>query len=197
MTQESHLILVGQMIAAHGIKGEVKIKSFTEDPLALGNYGIVQDEKGEKKFSLKIIGEHKGAIIVRIKDVNDRNTAEALVRTKTKLYVTRGQLPPPPKGRFYIHDLKGFTAVDEAGAIIATLTDIHNYGAGDILVFQPAQGKEFMLPFAEPFAATPDIKTRTILVRVPEGWRDEEKKKNEGKGTKEKKNLNKQSDDDE
>jgi 16S rRNA processing protein RimM len=191
MTQP-HLILVGQMIAAHGIKGEVKIKSFTEDPLALGNYGVVQDEKGEKKFSLKIIGEHKGAIIVRIKDVNDRNTAESLVRTKTKLYVMRDQLPPPPKGRFYIHDLKGFTAVDEAGTAIATLTDIHNYGAGDILVFQPAQGKEFMLPFAEPFAATPDIKTRTVLVRVPEGWRDEEKKdegkkKDEGRKKKEQK----------
>lgn len=169
------LILVGQFIAAHGIKGEVKVKSFTEDPLALGDYKIVQDESGSNKYNLKIIGENKGALIAKVRGIADRNAAEALVRTKPKLYVTRDQLPELKNGRYYVEDLKGFSAVSDKGKMIATLTDIHNFGAGDILVLQPIEGKEFMLPFKEPYAGDLNIKKRSIRIMIPHGWLADEK----------------------
>ncbi|MDX1922627.1 MAG: ribosome maturation factor RimM [Alphaproteobacteria bacterium] len=173
------LILVGQFIAAHGIKGEVKVKSFTEDPLGLCDYKVVQDESGSNKYHLKIIGEHQGAhkntLIAKVKGIADRNAAEALVRTKPKLYVTRDQLPELKDGRYYVEDLKGFSAVSDKGKVIATLTDIHNFGAGDILVLQPLEGKEFMLPFKEPYAGDLNIKKRSIRIMIPHGWLADEK----------------------
>ncbi len=169
------LILVGQILAAHGIKGEVKVRSFTEDPLALGEYKTVQDESGQTKYNLKIIGVHKMSLIAKVKGVTDRNAAEALARTKPKLYVTREQLPELDDGRYYIEDLKGFSAVSEKGKAIATLKDIHNFGAGDILVLQPLEGKEFMLPFKEPYAGDLNLKKRTIRIMIPHGWLADEK----------------------
>lgn len=169
------LILVGQILAAHGIKGEVKVKSFTQDPLALGDYKSVQDEQGATKYSLKITGAHKGALIAKVKGIVDRNAAESLARTKPKLFVTRDQLPELKKGQYYIEDLKGFSAVSEKGKPIATLKDIYNFGAGDILVLQPIEGKEFMLPFKEPYAGDLNIKKRTIRIMIPHGWLADEK----------------------
>ncbi len=185
------LILVGQFIAAHGIKGEVKVKSFTEDPLALGDYKIVQDESGSNKYNLKIIGENKGALIAKVRGIADRNAAEALVRTKPKLYVTRDQLPELKNGRYYVEDLKGFSAVSDKGKMIATLTDIHNFGAGDILVLQPIEGKEFMLPFKEPYAGDLNIKKRSIRIMIPHGWLADEKPPKPEKEAAEKSNKKK------
>ena len=173
------LILVGQIMAAHGIKGEVKIKSFTEDPLSLCDYGPLQDEQGTTTYQLKIVGVHKGAMIAKLKGVADRNAAEALARTKTKLYVMREQLPPPEKGRYYIEDLKGFGAVSEKGKVLATLKDVQNYGAGDIAVFTLLEGpenkREFMLPFKEPYVGKVDVKKRSIQIMIPPGWLADEK----------------------
>lgn len=177
------LILVGQILAAHGIKGEVKIKSFTDDPLSLCDYGPVQDEEGMTKYHLKITAvqpnNHGGALIVKIKGVADRNAAEALAKRKTKLYVTREQLPEPEKGRYYIEDLKGFSAVSEKGKVLATLKDVMNFGAGDIAVLTLLEGpenkREFMLPFKEPYVGKPDMKKRSIKIMIPQGWLSDEK----------------------
>ncbi len=172
-------ILVGQILAAHGIKGEVKIKSFTQDPLSLCDYGPLQDEQGTTKYQIKITGvqpnNHGGALIAKIKGITDRNAAESLARSKTKLYVTRDQLPEPEKGRYYIEDLKGFSAVSEKGKMLATLKDVQNYGAGDIAVLEPVEGKEFMLPFKEPYVGKVDVKKRTIRIMIPPGWLADEK----------------------
>ncbi len=176
-------ILVGQIVAAHGIKGEVKIKSFTEDPLAMCDYGPLQDEAGTTTYQLKINGvqpnNHGGAIIAKIKGIADRNAAEALAKSKTKLYVTREQLPEPEKGRYYIEDLKGFSAVSEKGKALATLKDVQNYGAGDIAVLQLVEGpenkREFMLPFKEPYVGKVNTKKRTIEIMIPPGWLADEK----------------------
>ena len=177
------LILVGQILAAHGIKGEVKIKSFTQDPLAMCDYGPLQDEQGTTTYQLKINGvqpnQHGGAIIAKIKGIADRNAAEALAKQKTKLYVTREQLPEPEKGRYYIEDLKGFSALSEKGKALATLKDIMNFGAGDIAVLQlidgPENKREFMLPFKEPYVGKVNTKKRTIEIMIPPGWLADEK----------------------
>ena len=177
------LILVGQILAAHGIKGEVKLKSFTDDPLAMCDYGPLQDEQGITTYQLKINGvqpnQHGGAIIAKIKGIADRNAAEALARTKPKLYVTRDQLPPAEKGRYYIEDLKGFSAVSEKGKVLATLKDVANYGAGDIAVFTLLEGpenkREFMLPFKEPYVGKVDVKKRSIQIMIPPGWLADER----------------------
>lgn len=176
-------ILVGQILAAHGIKGEVKIKSFTEDPLSLCDYGPVMDEQNKTTYQIKITGvqhnNHGGALIAKIKGITDRNAAEQLARSKPKLYVTRDQLPELEKGRYYIEDLKGFSAVSEKGKALATLKDVQNYGAGDIAVLQLLEGpenkREFMLPFHEPYVGKVDVKKRTIKIMIPPGWLADEK----------------------
>ena len=147
------------------------------------DYGPLQDEHGSTTYQLKINGvqpnQHGGAIIAKIKGIADRNAAEALARTKPKLYVMRDQLPTPEKGRYYIEDLKGFAAVSEKGKVLATLKDVQNYGAGDIAVLQLAEGpenkREFMLPFKEPYVGKVDVKKRTIEIMIPAGWLADEK----------------------
>lgn len=187
-------IWVGQILAAHGIKGEVKLKSLTQDPLAVAEYGVLQSEDGTQTFSIKIMGVHKGALIAKIKGVADRNAAEALARTKPKLYIARNQLPEPEDGRYYIEDLKGFNAISANGRMLATVKNIHNYGAGDILELTPADGgKDFMLPFKAPYASEPDIKKRTIEIMIPKGWLEEEGaqgRSGEGRKNKNSKKLN-------
>ncbi|NDE89861.1 MAG: 16S rRNA processing protein RimM [Alphaproteobacteria bacterium] len=191
----SNLILVGQILAAHGIKGEVKIKSFTQDPLGLRDYKTVQDEKGTVHYTLKILDTHKNALIAKVKGIADRTAAEVLAKPKPKLYVTRDQLPEIEEGRYYIEDLKGFSAISEKGKPLATLKDIQNFGAGDILVLELLEtGKEFMLPFKEPFAGKVDIKKRTIVIMIPPGWLAQERPEAQGIRPEKKKPVTKKAD---
>jgi 16S rRNA processing protein RimM len=169
-------VLLGQIIAAHGIKGEVKVRSFASDPAALADYGVLKDEAG-REYRLTVL-HHKGdAVTVRVKGVTDRNEAEALARAKVKLYTTRDKLPELPDGQHYVDDLRGFTALDESGAVLATLKDVLNFGAGDIVVLEDVKGEEFMLPFKEPYAHHIDKTARTLQIFIPEGWRENKNQK--------------------
>lgn len=169
-------ILVGQVIAAHGIKGEVKLKSFTDNPLDVGSYGAVQDESGARRFTLKALSAQKTVVVVRIRGVASRNDAEALAKEKLKLYVPRAQLPPAGKGRYYFADLVGLVATDAASGITATVKGVYNFGGGDMLELQPEKGPLFYLPLKEPFAGDINLKKATLSIRIPEGWLETESK---------------------
>lgn len=174
-------VCVGVIVGAHGIKGEVKIKPFTETPDAIAAYGKVQSEDGVRQFQLRITGAAKGMVIAKIKGVVDRNAAEALA--KTSLYIAREQLPPLPEGQYYLRDLTGLQALDQNGAVVATVTSAMNFGAGDIVALQPVagfgarfgDGKEFMLPLKAPFVDAIDLKARTLRIDVPVGFFKDEK----------------------
>lgn len=179
-------ILVGVIVAAHGIKGQVKIKTFTQDPLSVARYGAAEDEKAARSFTLKALSANKDVVIASIKGVATRDEAEALAKEKVKLYVPRAQLPRPKKGQYYHEDLKGLAAQDETGAEVARVEAILNFGAGDIVVLKTPRGAEILLPLKEPFVTALDLKAGSMRVRASDMVIEEKGKKNketEGEGS--------------
>jgi 16S rRNA processing protein RimM len=147
-------ICVAQIGAAHGIRGEVRLRSFTEDPMAITSYGPLQSEDGTRRFEIEALRPSKDHFVARFKGISDRNAAEAL--TNLKLYISRDKLPPAAEGEFYHADLVGLAAVTPGGASLGIVTAIHNFGAGDVIEIKPENGGETLLvPFTD--TAVPEI----------------------------------------
>ena len=124
-------VLMAVIGAAHGIKGELRVKTFTDDPLALGGYGSLFAKDG-RRFDILDIRPQGTVVVVRFKGVGDRSAAEAL--TGTELFVDRAALAADlDDEEFYHADLVGLSVVDEQGAQIGKVAAVHNFGAGDIL----------------------------------------------------------------
>lgn len=158
-------ICVARIGAAHGLRGEVRLNSFTADPVAVTRYGALASADGTRAFEIESWRPGKGCLVVRFKGIGDRTAAERLCNVD--LYVPRERLPPPEPGEFYHADLIGLTAVTAEGAAIGTVVAIHDFGAGDILEIKPRAGPTLMLPFTE--AAVPKVDTAggTITVVPP------------------------------
>ena len=160
-------ICVAQIGGAHGIRGEVKLKSFTADPLAVKDYGALESEDGAASFEIEALRPAKGYLVARLRGVRDRNAAEQL--TNLRLFVPRERLPPPAADEFYHADLIGLAAVTAAGVEVGTVVAVHNFGAGDILELRPpAGGTTMMLPFTDAFVPRIDIAGGRIVVEPPE-----------------------------
>jgi 16S rRNA processing protein RimM len=160
-------IRVARIGAAHGIRGEVKLWSFTEDPMAVVNYGLLETEDGARRFAIEAARPAKEFLVARIAGVGDRDAAEKL--RNTDLFVPRDRLPPIEEAdTFYHADLVGLVAVSEAGAALGTVIAIHNFGAGDLIEIAPAAGGEpLLLPFNEWIMPTIDLKAGRIVVVPP------------------------------
>jgi 16S rRNA processing protein RimM len=159
-------ICVAQIGGPHGIRGEVKLKSFTADPLAVKDYGPLTSEDGSAQFELVTVRPAKSHLVARFCGVDDRNAAERL--TNLKLYVPRDRLPPPAADEFYHADLIGLSAVTADGTAVGTIVAIHDFGAGDILELRPpAGGAGLLLPFTDTFVPSVDIAGRRIVVAPP------------------------------
>lgn len=149
----STLVLFGIIGGAHGIKGEVRVKSYTEEPEDLGAYGSLSDEKGNR-YTVVSARAQKNVLVVRFEEVRDRNHAERL--NGTELFVPRSALPDEDDGEeFYQADLVGLVARTTEGVVLGEVTAFHNFGAGDILEIAPEDGASLMVPFSE--AAVPEI----------------------------------------
>jgi 16S rRNA processing protein RimM len=160
-------ICVAQIGGAHGIRGEVKLKSFTADPLAVKDYGVLESEDGAASFAIEALRPAKGYLVARLRGVRDRNAAEQL--TNLRLFVPRERLPPPASDEFYHADLIGLAAVTAEGTKVGTVVAVHNFGAGDILELRPpAGGTTIMLPFTDAFVPRIDIAGGRIVVEPPE-----------------------------
>jgi 16S rRNA processing protein RimM len=159
---------IAQVSAAHGIKGEVKLVCFLEDPKTLERYNPLTDKQG-KPFAFTITGHTKDHVLARVEGIADRNTAELL--RGTELFADAAKRPPLKQNEFYQHDLIGMSAMLEDGTKVGTITDVANYGAGDIIEIT-TEHDEFMLPFKAPFVGK--IKDRTIIVMLPEYLEDKE-----------------------
>jgi len=150
----SERVRIGRIAAAHGLRGEVKIRSFTENPEDVGAYGPVSDAQG-RALSLSDIRPAKGAfVIATVDNVADRNAAEALVGRD--LFVPQDALPPPEDDEWYYSDLVGLAALDPEGRSLGTVVAVYDFGAGDLIEIAPPVGKPFMVPFT--VACVPDIK---------------------------------------
>ena len=159
-------VCIAQIGAAHGVRGEVRLKPFTEDPLGVTRYGALESEDGRRRFEIESVRPAKDMLVARLKGVTDRNAAEAL--TNLRLYVARERLPQPDDDEFYHADLIGLAAVTAEGTAYGTVKAVHNFGAGDLLEIEPAAGgATVMLPFSEATVPAIDIAGGRIVVAPP------------------------------
>jgi len=160
-------ICVAQIGAAHGIRGEVRLRSFTEDPEAFTRYGPLESEDGARTFEIETLRPAKDHFVARLVGVADRSAAEKL--TNIKLYVPRDRLPPvEDDDTFYQLDLIGLAAVAPDGTALGTVKAIHNFGAGDIVEISPLSGGvSLMVPFTTEAVPEVDIAGRRIVVVPP------------------------------
>ena len=167
MPSPERLILLGVFGAARGVRGEVRIKSFTADPEAIGGYGALTDKAGARVFAFEALRPLRDDMVVaRVKGVATREGAEAL--NGVELYARREQLPPPGEDEFYCDDLVGLAAVTREGAALGRVVALNNFGAGDILEIAPEGGGEtLMLPFTRAVAVAIDFSAGRIVIEPP------------------------------
>ncbi len=156
-------VLVGVLGAAQGVKGEIRVKSYTAVPPAIATYGPLWSEGGQRSFTFTTIRPLKDDMLVaRIEGLTDRDDAAAL--TGTKLYIDRASLPPPDEDEFYQTDLVGLLAEDEAGQALGHVAAIENFGAGDLLAIAPSVGDTLLVPFTKAFVPTLDFAGGRLVV---------------------------------
>jgi 16S rRNA processing protein RimM len=158
-------VLLAMIGAAHGVKGEVRVKSFTADPMAVGGYGHLFAKDG-RRFEIEKLRPLKGDMLgAKLRGVDDRGAAEAL--NKVSLYVERSALPAPEEDEFYHADLIGLAALDRAGVKLGTVVAVHNFGAGDILDIAPSRGASLLVPFTRVTVPVVDIAAGRVTVVPP------------------------------
>jgi len=158
-------VLVGAIAGAHGVRGQLRIKSFTDDPAAVAAYGPVSDESGQRQFKLIVTGQAKGGVIARIDGVADRTAAEAL--RGLRLYVDRAVLPPPESGEYYRVDLIGLRAELADGSLYGRIANVEDYGAGDILEIARPDGTVELLPFSDRAVPVVDLAAGRAVIDPP------------------------------
>lgn len=167
MAADDKLVLLGVIGAAHGIKGEVRIKAFTGDPLAIAEYGPLTDDTG-RRFEIAEIRPAKEVVVARLKGITSREAAESL--NGVNLFVARDKIPAPEdEDEFLQADLIGCSVVGPDGAVLGTVTTVANYGAGDLLDILLPDGRSVLMPFTKAFAPRIDITARRIEAVPPEG----------------------------
>ena len=158
------LVALGRFGAPQGVRGEIRVKSYTADPASIGVYGPLTDAAGARRFLLRVVRPLRDDMVVaRVEGVADRNAAEAL--TGVELFARRSQLPPPAEDEFYHDDLIGLEAATPQGEVVGRVRAVLNHGAGDIL--EIADGS--LLPFTK--AVVPEIDFaagRLVVVPPPE-----------------------------
>ena len=165
-------ICLGVIAGAHGVRGLVRLRAFTERPEDMTAYGPLEDEAGERRFTLDLAGRSRGAPLARIEGVGDRNRAQAL--TGTRLYVPRERLPEiEEEETYYQADLIGLAAEDPEGRPLGRVAAVHDFGAGDILELEgpeAAGGKgagSLLVPFTRAVVPVIDLEDGRLVVDLP------------------------------
>jgi 16S rRNA processing protein RimM len=168
MVHDCKRVCVARIGAAHGTRGEVRLWSFTADPLTVGDYGPLESADGER-FEIETLRPGKGFLVARMKGIGDRSAVERL--SNVELYVPRERLPEPDAAdEFYHADLIGLTVVDTEGAVLGRVEAVQNFGAGDLIEVVPiAGGDTVLLPFTETVVPVVDIAGGRLVIRAPEG----------------------------
>jgi 16S rRNA processing protein RimM len=167
----SDRVLVGVIRGAHGIRGEVKLLSFTADPLAIKNYKPLETASGEQLEITKLRPEKDG-FIASLKGVVDRNKSETL--RGVELFVARDKLPVPDEDEVYLVDLENADVFLVSGEKLGTVIGFENYGAGELMdVDIPDRAQSLLIPFTKPFLVSADASTKRVVVDLPEGYLDE------------------------
>ena len=161
-------ICVGAFAGSFGVSGEVRLKSFCADPEAIATYGPLFTEDGSQSFTVKLTRPVAGGLGARVSGIATKEQADAL--KGVSLFVDRSQLPNLPDEEYYHSDLIGLEARDTGGALIGTVSAVHNHGAGDLLEITGVGRKQpLLLPFTLAVVPTVDLSAGRIVIDLPEG----------------------------
>ena len=163
-------MLMGVITGAHGVRGLVRVKSFTAEPAHLAAYGALEDAEGERRFALELAGAIKGVLLARLPGVADRDAAERL--KGTRLYLPRAALPDPGEEEYYHADLLGLAVVRSDGTVFGRVKAVHDFGAGDSLEIERAEGGIVLVPFTSATVPVVDITAGRLVLEPPEGLLD-------------------------
>jgi 16S rRNA processing protein RimM len=169
---EGARVCLGVVGAPHGVRGAVRIKSFTDEPEAIARYGALEDESGDRRFTLHVVGSAKGEgmVIAKLSGVDDRDRAETL--RGLRLYAPRAALPATADDEFYYTDLVGLAAVLEDGTKLGGVIAVHDFGAGDILEIERDVGAPVLVPFTRAAVPVVDITVGRVVINPPDGLFD-------------------------
>ena len=162
----SSQICVARIGAAHGVRGAVKLWTFTEDPLAVKAYGPLVTKDGARQFEVTHAREAKGHLVATLKGVATREEAERL--NGVELYIAREKLPATSEDEYYHADLIGLAAVTAANEPLGRVIAIHNFGAGDIIEIAPPHGATMLLPFTNAVVPVVDLGGGRLVIELPD-----------------------------
>ena|SRR6476620_749873 len=159
-------VCVARIGAAHGVRGAVKLWTFTEDPLAVKRYGPLMTKDGARQFEVTHAREAKGHLVATLKGIATRDEAERL--NGIELYIARERLPATDDNEYYHADLIGLAAVTSANEPLGRVIAIHNFGAGDIIEIAPPQGATMLLPFTNAVVPAVDLANGRVVIELPD-----------------------------
>lgn len=162
-------IILGRITGPQGIKGEVKLQSFTANPLDIASYGPLDASNG-LRLTIKSVKPYKNTLLARIDGVDDRNGAEAL--RGVELMIDRDRLPEAGEDEIYHADLIGLSAHDTTGNLLGTVVAVLDFGAGELLELKPAEGKTVLVPFNVDTVPDIDLDAGRLTIDPPEGLLD-------------------------
>jgi 16S rRNA processing protein RimM len=161
-------IAVGALAGAFGVHGEVRLKSYCADPMAIADYGPLHTEDGTSYSQIVFTGQAPNALIARVQGIISKEQADAL--KGQLLYADRDRLPPLEDEEYYYSDLIGLAVQDTGGNALGTVRAVHNHGAGDLIeVIGSGKSATILLPFTRAVVPTVDLAARRIVVDPPEG----------------------------
>jgi len=161
--------LLGVILGARGLRGDVRIKTFTEQPEDIASYGPLSDEAGARRFDIVSVKPASGGVFARVAGIEDRGAAEAL--KGVGLYIERAALPQPEAESWYHADLVGLAAVAPNGSRLGRVKAVQNFGAGDLLEvdFAGQNGTE-LVPFTRAFVPEVDVAAKRIVLALPDNF---------------------------
>lgn len=163
-------ICVGAIAGAFGVHGEVRLKSFTADPLAIADYAPLSGDNGTS-YDLEISREIKQGFSARLTGVRTKEQADAL--KGVRLYAPRDRLPSLPDDEYYHADLIGLSVFDTGGVELGQVRAVLNHGASDLLeVIRPGESRTVLLPFTMACVPTVDLASGRLVADPPEGLLD-------------------------
>lgn len=160
------MVCVAQVATAHGVRGALKLRCFTEQPESVAAYGPLHDETGAELFILRIVGTAPGGVIAAAEGITDRDAALAM--RGRRLYVPRSRLPAPEPDEFYHEDLVGLVARDPGGAPLGRITGVLDFGAGEMLEVERDSGERELVPFTREAVPLIDLEAGFATVSLPE-----------------------------
>jgi 16S rRNA processing protein RimM len=159
-------ICVARIGAAHGVRGEVKLWTFTEDPFAVKRYGPLRTQDGARQFEVTQAREAKGHLVATLKGIATREDAERL--NGVELYVARDKLPATDEDEYYHADLIGLAAVTTLNEPLGRVVAIHNFGAGNLIEIAPPHGATMLLPFTNAVVPSVDLAGGRVVIELPD-----------------------------